>query len=91
MIDVDEVWSFHAGAPLTLSVSRDGKTVEKTRLGSDFANGEVAQAIVPKGAWARAESHGAWTLVGCTVAPAFSFDGFEIAPEGWSPDGRFHR
>ena len=30
---------------------------------------------------------GAWTLVGCTVAPAFEFSGFELAPPGWQPGG----
>ena len=28
---------------------------------------------------------GGWTLVTCVVVPGFSFDGFELAPEGWSP------
>ena len=41
-IDADEVWSFHASAPLTLSISRDGKTVEQHRLGTEFAGGEQA-------------------------------------------------
>ena len=85
VIDADEVWSFHAGAPLTLSVSRDGRTVEAFRLGTDFAAGEQAQAIVPKKAWARAESHGGWTLVGGTVAPAFLYEGFRMAPPDWMP------
>ena len=85
VIDADEVWSFHAGAPLTLSVSRNGISIENFRLGTDFAAGEKPQAIVPKGAWARAESHGGWTLVGGTVAPAFLYEGFRMAPEDWMP------
>lgn len=85
MIDADEVWSFHAGAPLTLSVCRDGRTVEAFRLGTGFADGEQAQAVVPKNAWARAESHGGWSLVGGTVSPAFLYEGFRMAPEGWMP------
>jgi predicted cupin superfamily sugar epimerase len=28
---------------------------------------------------------GAWTLVGCAVAPAFEFSSFEMAPQGWEP------
>ena len=85
VIDADEVWSFHAGAPLTLYVSTDGRTVTPYRLGTGFAKGETPQAIVPKNAWARAESHGGWTLVGGTVAPAFLYEGFRMAPEGWMP------
>jgi predicted cupin superfamily sugar epimerase len=55
------------------------------RLGSDVAAGDRPQAIVPAGAWQAAESLGAWTLVGCTVAPGFEFMGFELAPRDWSP------
>jgi predicted cupin superfamily sugar epimerase len=40
---------------------------------------------VPKGYWQSAESLGAWSLVGCTVAPGFEFAGFEMAPPGFSP------
>jgi predicted cupin superfamily sugar epimerase len=41
--------------------------------------------VVPTGWWQAAVSLGAWTLVGCTVAPGFDFAGFELAPEGWRP------
>jgi predicted cupin superfamily sugar epimerase len=41
--------------------------------------------VVPKRVWQAAASLGAWTLVGCTVAPAFDFAGFELAPPGWAP------
>lgn len=27
---------------------------------------------------------GAWTMVGCTVSPGFRFDGFDLAPEGFT-------
>ena len=54
-------------------------------LGPDLAVGERPQAIVPAGAWQAAESLGAWTLAGCTVAPGFTFDRFELAPAGWRP------
>jgi len=58
------------------------------KLGPDIAAGERPQAIVPANAWQSAESSGAWTLVGCTVAPGFVFEGFEMAPPGWSPRSR---
>jgi uncharacterized protein len=47
--------------------------------------GERPQAAVPRHAWQAAESLGDRTLVGCTVAPAFEFAGFELAPQGWAP------
>ena len=84
-VDADEMWHYYAGAPLRLSVSTDGITTRVTRLGIGFASGEEPQALVPARAWQSAESEGAWTLVGCTVAPAFEFQGFELAPQGWSP------
>ena len=55
------------------------------RLGTDLTDGDRPQAIVPAQAWQSAETTGEWTLVGCTVAPAFEFAGFELAPEGWEP------
>jgi uncharacterized protein len=83
-IDAVEVWHHYVGAPLALSIfGADGTSV--VRLGSDVAAGDRPQAIVPAGAWQAAESLGAWTLVGCTVAPGFEFTGFELAPRDWSP------
>jgi predicted cupin superfamily sugar epimerase len=55
------------------------------RLGTDVAGGSVVQAVVPAGSWQAARSLGAWSLVGCIVAPAFDFAGFELAPPGWEP------
>jgi uncharacterized protein len=83
--DAVEIWQFHAGDPLALSISAHGKSVETHLLGDDLASGARPQAVVPAGAWQSAESRGAWTLVGCTVAPAFTFEAFEMAPAGWSP------
>lgn len=80
-VDAAEVWHHYAGAPLELSIGSDRRVV----LGPDVAAGEVPQAVVPAGEWQAARSLGAFTLVGCTVSPAFRFEGFELAPEGWSP------
>ena len=84
-VDAAEVWHHYAGAPLALEVSPEGRDAERHRLGDDLAAGERPQAVVPAGAWQRAWSDGDWTLVGCTVAPAFRFEGFELAPPDWSP------
>ncbi len=84
-MDASELWHHYAGAPLTLEVSPDGRSVQRHRLGVDLAAGERPQGVVPRGAWLRAWSEGSWTLVGCTTAPAFSFRGFELAPDGWEP------
>jgi uncharacterized protein len=84
-VDAAEIWHFHAGAPLRLSLSKDGRSTETFDLGPDVAAGERPQAVVPPGCWQSAASKGDWTLVGCTVGPAFEFAGFELAPRGWTP------
>ncbi|WJH41273.1 cupin domain-containing protein [Aliirhizobium terrae] len=82
--DAAEVWHFYAGDPLLLRIS-DGKAIEEIRLGPDLAAGERPQGIVPADAWQAAEPLGAYTLVGCTVAPGFEFSSFEMAEPGWEP------
>jgi predicted cupin superfamily sugar epimerase len=83
-IDAVEIWHYYAGAALKLSLV-DGVAEEIIRLGADIAAGEFPQVTVPARVWQAAESLGDWTLVGCTVAPGFSFEGFELAAKGWKP------
>jgi uncharacterized protein len=83
-VDAAEIWHWYAGAPLKLSIAEAGRRTELT-LGSGLAAGERPQAVVPAHAWQQAESLGAWTLMGCTVAPGFDFAGFELAPAGFEP------
>jgi len=84
-VDADEVWHFYAGEPLELSLSADGKTTQRQILGKDLANKQTPQIVVPARVWQSARPLGAFTLVGCTVAPAFEFAGFEMASPGWQP------
>ncbi|GAB5378390.1 MAG: cupin domain-containing protein [Acuticoccus sp.] len=84
-VDAAEIWHHYAGAPLSLTISADGRTEETHRLGPDILAGERPQVAVPRDVWQTARSLGEWTLVGCTVAPAFEFAGFEMAPPGWQP------
>ena len=79
--DSVEVWHFHEGEALELSLSRDGRGVERQVLG----RGSSLQVVVPAGCWQAARPLGAWTLAGCAVAPAFEFSAFELAPPGWEP------
>ena len=87
-VDADELWEYSAGDALELLIATDrpGAGIERHRLGPDITTGDEAQVVVPAGAWQAARPLGAWTLVGCVVAPAFTFDGFELAPEGWEPN-----
>jgi predicted cupin superfamily sugar epimerase len=84
-VDAAEIWHWYAGAPLTLSLSRDGLAVDEMVLGIDLMAGARPQILVPAGMWQSAATTDAWTLVGCTVSPAFEFTGFEMAPPGWQP------
>ena len=84
-VDAAEVWHWYAGAPLLLTVADASAGRRDVRLGIDLAAGERPQAVVPAHAWQQAQSLGAWTLVGCTVAPAFEFAGFELAPPEFDP------
>ncbi|MGF1501289.1 MAG: cupin domain-containing protein [Paracoccaceae bacterium] len=84
-VDAAEIWHWYAGAPLVLSLSPDGHDAEAHHLGPEIAAGQRPQRIVPAGWWQTATSLGAFTLVGCTVSPGFSFDGFEMAPPDWRP------
>jgi predicted cupin superfamily sugar epimerase len=84
-VDAAEIWHYYAGDPLRLLLSEDGQSGRAVILGSDLESGQRPQVIVEPGCWQAAEPMGAWTLVGCTVSPAFEFAGFEMAPKGWSP------
>jgi len=84
-VDAAEIWHFYAGVPLELCLSEDGLEASRQRLGPDLAAGQRPQLVAPAGWWQSARSLGAWTLVGCTVAPGFEFSRFELARPGFSP------
>ena len=83
-VDAAEVWHWYAGDALELTISQGGISRIQT-LGPSLASGERPQIVVPKHAWQSARPLGRYALVGCTVAPAFVYDGFEMAPPGWRP------
>ena len=84
-VDAVEIWHWHAGAPLALSIAPPGGAAFEHVLGADLGSGERPQGIVPANYWQSARSLGAWTLVGCTGAPGFQFSTFELAEPGFSP------
>ncbi|MBL3597614.1 cupin domain-containing protein [Rhodovulum sulfidophilum] len=80
-VDADEIWLYHAGDPLELSLAATAVgPARELVLGPDLTAGARPQAVVPAGHWQAARPLGAWTLVGCTVSPGFRFEGFEMAP-----------
>ena len=80
-VDADEIWLWHAGAPLVLSMGVDSATDHA--LGPVIAAGQFPQLVVPTGWWQAARSTGDYTLVSCTVSPGFRFAGFTLAAPGF--------
>lgn len=80
-VDATEIWLYHAGAPLILSLSADDKGPAQDHLLSPDLTVGAPQIIVPKDHWQAARSTGDWTLVSCTVSPGFQFEGFTLAPK----------
>lgn len=79
-VDAAEIWHFYRGAPLELRIG-----TQVFILGADIDEAQVPQIVVPAGAWQAARSLGDYTLVGCTVAPGFDFEHFELASDGFEP------
>lgn len=79
-VDATEIWLYHSGAPLVLSLSEttNGPATDHL-LTPDLTQG-APQIVVPTGHWQAARTTGDYTLVSCTVSPGFSFDGFTLAP-----------
>jgi predicted cupin superfamily sugar epimerase len=90
-VDASEVWLWHAGDPLLLSLSvADEGPVRKIRLGPDVIAGDMPQYVVEAHEWQSAAplpGKVGYTLVSCVVTPAFEFSGFTLAPPEWHPGG----
>lgn len=82
-VDATEIWLYHAGAPLVLSMAATGEGPAQDHLLSPDLNQGVPQLIVPQGHWQAARTTGDYTLVSCTVSPGFQFEGFELAEPGF--------
>ena len=77
----DEILHFYSGDPLEVFTSTDGKNCNSFVLGSD--NNFIF--TVSSNTWFAMRSVGSFSLIGCTVAPPFDFEDFELAPKGWGP------
>lgn len=79
-IKSDEVWHFYFGSPIEVIVITPTGELKKTVLGTNFNQGEVFQYTVSAGNWfgSRVKQPGEFGFVGCTVAPGFSFEDFEM-------------
>lgn len=72
----DEMWHFYEGDAFEVHVIHPNGQLETIALGPGNY-----QAVVPAGAWfaSGVKPGGNYALVGCTVAPGFDFQDFELA------------
>ncbi len=80
--DGDELWFWHAGAPMKLEIRNANGTASAQILGLDMAANQQPQLMVPGEQWQRGKSLGDWTLVSCSVSPGFLFETYELEDAG---------
>lgn len=82
-VDAAEIWLYHSGAPLVLSISADAAgPATDHMLSPDLGQGQP-QIIVPPDHWQSARTTGPFTLVSCSVSPGFQFERFTLAEAGF--------
>ena len=76
----DEVWHFYKGSPVIIHCLHENNGYIQIKIGSDFSNDIFPQYVIEKGTWFAAEvaDKNSYSLIGCTVAPGFEFDDFEL-------------
>ena len=80
-IQSDETWHFYMGTTLELFVLGDDGQLIRHLMGQDPEAGESLQITIPRNHWfgGRVVDKNSYALLGCTVAPGFHFDDFEMA------------
>jgi hypothetical protein len=81
----NEILHFYQGDPLYVYISKDSKTSITKILGKNIYSGQHIHLIVKARSWFSMETKGEFSLIGCTVAPAFDYSDFELAPPKWMP------
>ncbi|MEY9487654.1 putative cupin superfamily sugar epimerase [Streptomyces calvus] len=78
-LPTDEVWHHYLGDPLEFLLLAPDGTSRTPVLGPDILGGQHVQLTIPAGTWmaARVVAGGDWTLFGCTMAPGFTYGGYE--------------
>ncbi|HAX47784.1 MAG TPA: hypothetical protein DCX92_02240 [Bacteroidetes bacterium] len=79
-IKSDELWHFYEGSAVTIYMIDSEGNYSEITLGRNIESGEVLQCVIPHGVWfgAKVNSADSFCLAGCTVAPGFHFDDFEL-------------
>lgn len=79
-LKTDEIWHYYSGSPLNIKYYLDEHNAVEFTLGNDFTAGHIPQIVIPKIYWmvAKPIEPDSYTLVGCTTAPGFEFEDFEM-------------
>jgi len=77
----NETLHFYQGDPLCIYISEDGNTFTSITLGEQNQFHHTVKA----NNWFAMKSVGEYSLIGCSVAPAFEYEDFELAPQDWKP------
>jgi len=80
-IKQDEIWHFYSGSPLAVHVIDLDGNYTKHIIGMNIENNQFPQLTVPANCWfaSSVENEDSYSFVGCTVAPGFDFNDFELA------------
>ena len=76
------MWHFYTGSSITIyMIQETTRKLLELKLGDNSENGEMFQVLVKRGSWfgAMINDPSSYSLVGCTVCPAFMFEDFELA------------
>ena len=80
----NEILHFYDGDPLIVYLSKDGINTKQKILNNNLD--QLSHLVIKNGTWFSMETKGEFSLIGCTVAPAFDYADFEIAPQNWEPE-----
>jgi hypothetical protein len=76
----DEQWHFYDGSSIVIYVIDEGENLNKILLGRNIEKGDSLQTVIKSNSWFAAElsDKTSFALIGCTVAPGFDFNDFEL-------------
>ncbi len=76
----DEIYHFYCGDPVTLLLLFPDGHFETHVLGNEYDKGQTPFCVVPRHVWQGSclQNGGQWALLGCTLAPAYDADDFEM-------------
>ncbi len=78
----EEMWHFYTGSSMTIYfIQETTRELLELKLGVNSEKGEMFQVLIKRGSWfgAMINDPSSYSLVGCTVCPAFMFEDFELA------------